>query len=366
MRDSYKKSFFNKVIEYFKKSKQAALYDTIHVLIVDHNTRLDQDLLELKKKLGSNRAGVFVLAIEPQYFDPCTKISRQWIRFKDLLLEYQIFNCDFFISCLFFDCAHDDSIKYLNTNHYDWSFHKFDVDIIPHMHAIIPDKLENNVTELFLDECHIKFSHLNFTHRMHRQLFSKFLINEELVRDNLVAINDLRKDIVEAKDTLIEVNQNDGWFYNKNLLNLWRDVPLEYYRHPEIDCNFAAANLNFLKKASFNIVSETVFNYPYPRYTEKTIQSLLSKRPFIMIGPCENMKHLRDRGFETFHTIIDESYDKIEDPNKRLEAVMQLVLELNKKSQQELNAMVYDVKDVLMQNYSLMLEKMRNFTNMTE
>jgi hypothetical protein len=394
MRDSSKKSFNNIVIEHFKKSKQAALYDTIHVLTIDHNPKLHQELLELKKKLGSNRAGVLVLVKEPHYFDPGTKISRQWIMFKDILLKYQIFNCDFFITCLFFDSTHNNSIEYLNTNHYDWLFHKFNVDIIPHNNSIeylntnhydwlfhkfnvdiIPYncKLVNDVTELFLEECHMKFSHLNFTHRMHRQLFSKFLIKEELVQDNLVAINPFQKDIeeakgtlIKAKDKLIEFDQNDGWFYNKNLLDLWRDVPLEYHRHPSIDDNFNELNLNFLNKASFNIVSETVFNYPFSRFTEKTIQSLLSKRPFIMIGPCGNLQHLRDRGFKTFHTIINESYDKIEDPNKRLEAVMQLVLELNKKSQQELNDMVYAVKDTLIHNYSLMLEKIRYFTNITE
>ena len=85
-----------------------------------------------------------------------------------------------------------------------------------------------------------------------------------------------------------------------------------------------------------------------------------------MIGPCGNLQHLRDRGFKTFHTIIDESYDRIEDPNKRLQAIMQLVLEINKKSQKELNDMVYEVKDTLIHNYSLILKKIMNFTNITE
>ena len=359
------------IIEHFKKSKQAALYDTIHVLNIDHIT--SQDLLELKKNLGLNRAGILVITTEPHYFDPDTKISRQWLLFKKILLKYQIFNCDFFICCLFSTPAHNDSIEYLNTNHYDWSFHKFNVDMIQYDYDIIPNKLKNNITDLFLDECHMKFSYLNFTHRMHRQLFSKFLLKEKLVRDNLVAINLFRNDIEEigneptkTKDILIENYQNDSWFYNKHLLDLWRDVPLEYSRHPDINDEIGTSYLNFLNKASFNIVSETVFNFPFPYFSEKTIQSLLSKRPFIMIGPRGNLQYLRNRGFKTFHSIINESYDDIQDPNKRLEAIMQLVLDLNKKSQQELNDMVYVIKDILIHNYSLMLEKIRNFTNITE
>jgi hypothetical protein len=375
--------FFRQLaIEHFKKSKQAVLCDSLHVLDID-NLYLE-DLIEFKKNQGTTRACVLLLALEPPYFDPGSNISRQWVQFKDVLLKHQIFNCDFFVTCMFCNSSHDDSIEYLNKNHYDWSFLKFDIDLtyindIEVTYADIPktkkkiNKLESTGTELFLEECHMKFSHLNFTHRMHRQLFSKFLIKEELVRDNLVAINPFRKDVVEAKNyipkdenRLIEIDLDNGWFYNKHLLDLWRDVPLEYYRHPDIDDGYDAMNLTFLNKASFNIVSETVFDYPAPFCTEKTTQSLMSKRPFIMIGPCGNLQHLRDRGFKTFHSIINESYDDIEDPNKRLEAVMQLVLELDKKSQQELNDMVYAVKDTLIHNHSLILEKKRNFTNITE
>ena len=380
---NYLKPFKQLVIDDFKKSKQAVLCDNLHVLDIDE-LYLD-DLIKLKKNQGKTRACVLLLTSEPHYFYPGTKISKQWVDFKNILLKHQIFNCDFFVTCIFFNSSHDDSIEYLNKNHYDWSFHKFNIDrptacgdytCLDRRGEKIK-KLESAVTELFLEECNTKFSHLNFTHRMHRQLFSKFLIRENLVRDNLVAINGCRiprfKDVEEAKNmltndenALIKIEQNGDWFYNKHLLDLWRDVPLEQHRHPDIDDDFDEINLSFLNKASFNIVSETVFDYPAPFCTEKTTQSLMSKRPFIMIGPCGNLQHLRDRGFKTFHTIIDESYDDIEDSNKRLEAIMQLVLELDKKKQQELNDMVYEVKDILIHNYSLMLEKIRNFTNTTE
>ena len=378
-------SFLELVVDNFKKSKHAVLYDNVHVLNFDD--LCSEDLIAFKKNQGKNRTCLLLLAAEAHYFDPGSNISRQWIQFKDALLKHQIFNCDFFVTSVFFHPDFDKSLEYLNKNHFDWSFLKFEIDLM-YLYDIDPikkniDKLRDNTTKLFLDECHMKFSHLNFTHRMHRQLFSKFLIRENLVRDNLVAINtdavdyldedEIKRRITTEENRLIargDVKQD--WFYNKHLLDLWRDVPLVYHRHPDIDefnkngNTNGQTNLTFLHKASFNIVSETVFDYPAPFCTEKTAQSLMSKRPFIMIGPCGNMQHLRDRGFKTFHTIIDESYDKIEDPNKRLEAIMRLVLEINKKSQKELNDMVYEVKDTLIHNYSLMLEKIMNFTNITE
>tara|TARA_B110000211_G_C13992543_1_gene514668 strand:- start:60 stop:1175 length:1116 start_codon:yes stop_codon:yes gene_type:complete len=359
----------NSIAKALKNSKTASSYDNIYSLDLDN--LFSDDLLQIKKDTNGERTGVLIYVAEPHYFNPGSTISRQWLQFKDLLLKYQIFNCDFFVTC-FGTSAYDTSIDYLNKNFYDWKFYTIDIDY-PFFSNIVTGNPLKDTSDLFLNECTMKFSYLSFTHRMHRQLFSKFLIKEELVRDNLVAINLSRNDVneaenmlIEVKDTLIDVETTDGWFYNKNLLDLWRDVPLEYHRHPSIDDDVDATNLTFLNKAAFNITSETVFEHPYVHPTEKTTQALLSKRPFIMIGPCGSLQHLRDRGFKTFHSIINESYDKIEDPNKRLEAVMQLVLELNKKSQQELNDMVYAVKDTMIHNCSLMLEKIRNFTNTIE
>ena len=241
---------------------------------------------------GKNRSCVVLISCEPPYFYPGTKISKQFTELSKLLLQHKIFNCDFFVPCFFSSRVNDKSIEYLNKNHYGWSFRKFNFDLpigkkLAQFIEIDNQKkeLDNTVSELFLEQCCMKFSHLNFTHRMHRQLFSKFLIRENLVRDNLVAINPSRfiqeigqntvrrgeeLDWSDIKPNWSNFEINDGWFYNKRLLELWRDVPLEYHRHPDIDDNFDAMNYSFLKKASFNIVSETVFDYPEVFCTEKT------------------------------------------------------------------------------------------------
>ena len=364
------------VIDYFKNSEHAIMYDIVYAIYMDYSYT---GIEEIKKNQGKNRLCVLLLSNEPPYFYPGTKITKQFTELSKILVQNKIFNCDFFVPCFFSSRVHDKSIEYLNKNHYDWTFYKFNLDIpiskkLTHFVEIDNQKkeLDNTVSELFLGQCCMKFSHLNFTHRMHRQLFSKFLIRENLVRDNLVAINPDRfpdpidRNTLRRGEDLHMVEINDGWFYNKRLLELWRDVPLEYHRHPDIDNNFDAMNYSFLKKASFNIVSETVFDYPEVFWTEKTAQSLLSKRPFIMIGPCGNLQYLRYLGFKTFHTILDESYDDIKDPNKRLEAIMQLVLHLNKKTQHELNNMVHEVKDILIHNYSLMRNKIKKTVHLSQ
>lgn len=68
---------------------------------------------------------------------------------------------------------------------------------------------------------------------------------------------------------------------------------------------------DFYKKIALDIVTETVFNYPYPYISEKTMRPIACKRMFIVVGAPHTLKLLHSKGFETFNDFIDESYDDI-------------------------------------------------------
>jgi hypothetical protein len=82
---------------------------------------------------------------------------------------------------------------------------------------------------------------------------------------------------------------------------------------------------NFYKKIGLDVVTETVFDYPYPCITEKTLRPIGSKRMFIVVGAHGILSMLKSKGFKTFDDIIDESYDSIIDPCKRFRAVVDAV-----------------------------------------
>lgn len=332
---------------------------------LDFDNLYEKNLLNIKETIGSDRGHVILLTQEPHFYYPGNLISKQWLDFKEILLKYQIFNCDFYVPFWFLD-RNIDSFNYLNKNFYDWRFHSIGIDLFWAKKITEHKIIEND--ELGVENCTMKLSHLNFTHRMHRKLFSKFLIKENICENNLMAINGPRKKKNEpnSSNILIKLQQNDGWFYDKKLLDLWRDVPLKHIKHACIDDNYDEPYTECLKKAAFNIVSETVFDFPFPNFSEKTMQPILAKRPFIMIGPYGNLRCLRSRGFKTFDSVIDESYDEIEDPNKRMHAVMSLVSELNKISQTELNHMLHGLKDILLHNFHLLSKKIKHFTNQTK
>jgi len=79
---------------------------------------------------------------------------------------------------------------------------------------------------------------------------------------------------------------------------------------------------DFYDNVAIDIVTETVFNYPSPQITEKTLRPILQKRMFLIIGPCGSLALLHHLGFKTFDTWICEDYDNIIDPFDRMQAVL--------------------------------------------
>jgi hypothetical protein len=69
--------------------------------------------------------------------------------------------------------------------------------------------------------------------------------------------------------------------------------------------------------------------------TEKTWRNMLNGHPMIWIGTKHTAKMLQHLGFKTFDTLWDETYDEIENPLDRFNAVTHLVNELCKKTDKE-------------------------------
>lgn len=82
---------------------------------------------------------------------------------------------------------------------------------------------------------------------------------------------------------------------------------------------------DFYKKIALDIVTETVFDYPYPYISEKTLRPIACKRMFIILGPPHILKLLHSKGFETFDDFIDESYDNITCATERFHQVVKTI-----------------------------------------
>lgn len=117
--------------------------------------------------------------------------------------------------------------------------------------------------------------------------------------------------------------------------------------------NFRAHNT--LKKELFldsciHLVTETSFHDNELFVSEKIIKPILNYQPFIVFGPHKYLKEIKRLGFQTFSEFWDESYDDIENPKERYYKLSNLVLNLNKKSIEDLNKLYQELKYVCIFN----------------
>jgi hypothetical protein len=74
--------------------------------------------------------------------------------------------------------------------------------------------------------------------------------------------------------------------------------------------------------AFWHIVTETVFYYDKLHLTEKIFKPIVSKQPFMLLAAPGNLAYLKSYGFKTFDSVIDESYDLIQDNDLRTKIVV--------------------------------------------
>jgi hypothetical protein len=75
-------------------------------------------------------------------------------------------------------------------------------------------------------------------------------------------------------------------------------------------------------------VSETVFDYPYSLRSEKIYKPIAMGHPFVAVANRGFYRDLHNTGFQTYHTLIDESFDLIDNNQDRLDRIAHVVRDL--------------------------------------
>ena len=97
----------------------------------------------------------------------------------------------------------------------------------------------------------------------------------------------------------------------------------------------------------FSLVTETVFDYPYSFRTEKIWKPIAIGHPFIVVANSGYYRDLHNLGFRTFGHVIDESFDKIENNQDRLNSIITVVRDL---CQQDLSGFITETQEVCKYN----------------
>ena len=75
-----------------------------------------------------------------------------------------------------------------------------------------------------------------------------------------------------------------------------------------------------------------------------------------MVGSPHTLKFIRSFGFKTFNGFIDESYDRVEEIDKRFALIEKEIEKISKMSKQEIHDWYWSMEDILVHNHKLFLD----------
>jgi hypothetical protein len=152
--------------------------------------------------------------------------------------------------------------------------------------------------------------------------------------------------------------------YNLNQSDFWEDDmivdPEQKYR-----CQYHGIEMNLsqvlpfkvYKKTSFSLVCETEFHNDFSFFTEKIVKPMLGYRMFIVISGQHYLKNLRSLGFKTFDTVIDETYDTVQDNEQRWTQALEQAVWLCK---QDFQSIMKKITPIVLHNRDVLKNLNRN------
>jgi hypothetical protein len=155
-------------------------------------------------------------------------------------------------------------------------------------------------------------------------------------------------------NNLLELNHNQKKIYYKNN-NYFKN---SFFEHnlckidEKILGDLSTNNCIFLKNSFVYVITETVAEYPYPYFSEKTWKAILVKTPFMIVGAKNSLCKLKDFGFLTFENFWDESYDNLETAADRCDSIVNNLKYLESLDKSYIDNMYQEMLPILEHNFS--------------
>ena len=98
------------------------------------------------------------------------------------------------------------------------------------------------------------------------------------------------------------------------------------------------------------VVLETLFDDDRLHLTEKSLRPIACGQPFILAATQGSLAYLRSYGFRTFDTVWDESYDMIEDPYDRMQAIIEIMKVISTWNENQLQEKLQSMHEITTYN----------------
>jgi len=108
---------------------------------------------------------------------------------------------------------------------------------------------------------------------------------------------------------------------------------------------------DYYRESLFDVVNESRFAQPTANLSEKVVQSMQYKTPFLLLAPQHSIRYLKEFGYKTFDRWWDESYDELESHLDRARAVHKIICRLDSMSYDDLYSMYLEMMPVLEHNF---------------
>ena len=201
------------------------------------------------------------------------------------------------------------------------------------------------------------FLKINRTNRPERNLFMLFMNYHKLLDKSLISFPKLPDELYPK--------EFEKYLTEKNVKDLKSKVPFDIDETDKTNHGISGKGKNFFDadlpfqpihyRNSF--VSVIMAAFPFEQYAchlhASTFNPIYGGQPIIQFGPLHSLREMKKRGFKTFDSWWDESYDDESNGWKRFQKVMDITLKLSKLSYQEMLKMYIDMKDVLQHNVNV-------------
>jgi len=154
--------------------------------------------------------------------------------------------------------------------------------------------------------------------REYRLKFADLLISYGLVDDCQTSISFWDQDI-----------HYKNYKYKDTRLRPCHDLENYFKINNTPSTSSADFNINDYANTNVEIVLETLFDDDRLHLTEKSLRPIACGQPFILAATYGSLEYLRSYGFQTFDSVIDETYDTIEDPVERLTAIVKVMQDIS-------------------------------------
>lgn len=240
--------------------------------------------------------------------------------------------------------------------HINYFFHIFAAHDWFRGHQFLPGLLAPKDREL--KKTYISFNRLTSNKRIYRSLLVNELYKNDLLEDGYVSYSHHCPDDGAFDDNLrrgVPEYTFDPAYIEEAIENI-KQIPELRIDFPGQDIpnqSMLLSPMPQLMESFVFLVTETCYFQTKTHLTEKIFKPIVLRMPFILLGCAHNLEYLRSYGFKTFGDYWDESYDTIEDPVLRLQAVTRILKDLSALTADEQKAMLLAMEPILEHNYQL-------------